>query len=132
MAGQKKKDKILPNGLKQFRSDSHCFSFPRITVVTFNAEAQHDAVAQGISVLVVILETPRGKSRKLRSTLCRPLDGESWYTHISSGSGSRGAGAVTFHKVSCASGFSKSIQGTAAASVWLLPEYREPPMNVPL
>jgi len=55
---------------------------------------------------------------------CRRLGGESWYTHIPYGPGSEGAGSMTFHGVSCASGFSKSMQYTAVVSVWLFPERR--------
>lgn len=89
-----------------------------------NAEAQHDAVTQGISVLADILETPRWKCRKLCSMCCRLLDGESWYTHVPCGSGSEGA--------DCTSGFSKSMQNPAAASVLLFPEYEGDSLSVPL
>lgn len=68
MAGQRK---LNPSQwlVTNWQSDSHCFSFPRITEVMSNTDALHDALAQKVSVLAVILETSRRKSRKLLPVL---------------------------------------------------------------
>lgn len=63
MAGQRK---LNPSQWLEtkWQSDSHCFSFPRITEVMSNTDALQDAVAQKVSVLAVILQTPRREKQE--------------------------------------------------------------------
>lgn len=68
MAGQRKLNPSQWLATK-WQSDSHFFSFPRITEVMSDTDVLHDDVAQKVSVLAVILETPSRKSRKLLSVL---------------------------------------------------------------
>lgn len=125
--GRSKKIKSFPMVRNNCKVTLAASASQESTVVMSNTEARHDAVAQRVSVLALILETPRRKSSKLCSMCCRLLDGESQYTGIPYGSGSEGAGPVTFHGVSRASGFSKSMQGAAAAFCLAFPRVQGSP-----
>lgn len=127
--GRSKKVKSLPVIWNNYKLTFSCFILPRITVVMSNIETQNGAVAQGIPVLVIILEKYRRKSRNLCSMHCMPLDAQSWYIHVPCRSGTEGAGPVTFHRHMCQR-FSKSVLGTAA--LWLFSEYKKAPVNVAL
>lgn len=74
MVGQRKLNPSQWLGTK-WQSDSHCFSFHRITEVMSNTDAVHDAVAQKVSAGCHPGNTQTGKAGNC--CLCyRPLDRE--------------------------------------------------------